>query len=69
MKIVLGTAVLAMMVSLDGDGSTTYMITVTAMLPLYVRLGISRLVLACVIMLAGGVFVDILFGVVPFAMH
>jgi CitMHS family citrate-Mg2+:H+ or citrate-Ca2+:H+ symporter len=56
MKIVLGTAVLAMMVSLDGDGSTTYMITVTAMLPLYVRLGISRLVLACVIMLAGGVF-------------
>lgn len=56
MKIVVGTAVLAMVVSLDGDGSTTYMITVSAMLPLYMRLGISRLVLACVIMLAGGVF-------------
>jgi citrate-Mg2+:H+ or citrate-Ca2+:H+ symporter, CitMHS family len=56
MKIVVGTAVLAMFVSLDGDGSTTYMITVSAMLPLYKRLGISRLVLACVIMLAGGVF-------------
>ncbi len=55
MKIVVGTAVLAMFVSLDGDGSTTYMITVAAMLPLYKRLGISRLVLACVIMLAGGV--------------
>ncbi|KQW93677.1 citrate:proton symporter [Massilia sp. Root418] len=56
LKIVVGTAVLAMIVSLDGDGATTYMITVSAMLPLYKRLGISRLVLACVIMLAGGVF-------------
>jgi CitMHS family citrate-Mg2+:H+ or citrate-Ca2+:H+ symporter len=56
MKIVVGTAALAMLVSLDGDGATTYMITVAAMLPLYKRLGMSRLVLACVIMLAGGVF-------------
>jgi CitMHS family citrate-Mg2+:H+ or citrate-Ca2+:H+ symporter len=56
MKVVVGTTVLAMLVSLDGDGATTYMLTVSAMLPLYQRLGISRLVLACVIMLAGGVF-------------
>jgi CitMHS family citrate-Mg2+:H+ or citrate-Ca2+:H+ symporter len=56
LKIVVGTAVLAMFISLDGDGATTYMITVSAMLPLYVRLGMSRLILACVIMLAGGVF-------------
>ena len=56
LKIVVGTALLAMFVSLDGDGSTTYMITVSAMLPLYTRLGMSRLVLACIIMLAGGVF-------------
>ncbi len=56
MRIVVGTAVLAMFVSLDGDGATTYMITVAAMLPLYQRLGMSRLILACVIMLAGGVF-------------
>lgn len=56
MKIVVGTTVLAMLVSLDGDGATTYMLTVSAMLPLYKRFGISRLVLACVIMLAGGVF-------------
>jgi CitMHS family citrate-Mg2+:H+ or citrate-Ca2+:H+ symporter len=55
-KIVVGTAALAMFVSLDGDGATTYMITVAAMLPLYQRLGMSHLVLACVIMLAGGVF-------------
>jgi len=53
MKIVVGTFILAVMVSLDGDGSTTYMITCAAMLPLYKRLGISRLVLACVVMMAG----------------
>ena len=55
-KIVVGTAALAMLVSLDGDGATTYMITVSAMLPLYRRLGMNQLILACVIMLAGGVF-------------
>ena len=54
-KVVVGTAVLALLVSLDGDGSTTYMITVGAMLPLYQRLGIRRIILACVTMLAGGV--------------
>ena len=53
--VVLGTAALALVVSLDGDGSTTYMITTAAMLPLYRRLGIRPLVLACVTMLAGGV--------------
>ena len=55
MKIVVGTAVLALAVSLDGDGSTTYMITTAAMLPLYRRLGMRPLNLACVTMLAGGV--------------
>jgi citrate-Mg2+:H+ or citrate-Ca2+:H+ symporter, CitMHS family len=54
-KVVMGTAALALIVSLDGDGSTTYMITTAAMLPLYRRLGIRPLVLACVTMMAGGV--------------
>ncbi len=54
-KVVVGTAALALIVSLDGDGSTTYMITAAAMLPLYRRLGIRPLVLACVTMMAGGV--------------
>ena len=54
-KVVVGTAVLALIVSLDGDGSTTYMITAAAMLPLYRKLGIRPLVLACVTMMAGGV--------------
>lgn len=54
-KIVIGTAVLALLVSLDGDGSTTYMIVVAAMLPLYKRLNMNPLILTAVTMLAGGV--------------
>lgn len=34
-KIAMGTVVLASMVALDGDGTTTFIITVTAMMPLY----------------------------------
>lgn len=52
-KIVVGTCALALFVSLDGDGSTTYLITTTAMLPLYTRLKMDRLVMASVIMQAG----------------
>ena len=55
MKVVVGTAVLALFASLDGDGSTTYMITTAAMLPLYRKLNMRPLVLACVTMLASGV--------------
>jgi CitMHS family citrate-Mg2+:H+ or citrate-Ca2+:H+ symporter len=54
-KILMGTAVLAAAVSLDGDGSTTYMITVASMLPLYRRVGMDPLKLTCVTILAGGV--------------
>lgn len=55
LKVIMGTAALAAFVSLDGDGSTTYMITVAAMLPLYRRLGMNALNLTCVTILAGGV--------------
>lgn len=55
LKVVVGTAVLAAVISLDGDGATTYMITVAAMLPLYQRLGMNALNLTCVTMLASGV--------------
>jgi len=55
LKIIVGTAVLAFVSSLDGDGSTTYMITTAAMLPLYRRMGMRLLNLACVTMLAGGI--------------
>lgn len=55
LKVVFGTAVLAAVVSLDGDGSTTYMIVVASMLPLYRQLGMNALNLTCVTMLASGV--------------
>ena len=46
LKILVGTVLLTGVVALDGDGSTTFMIVCTAMLPLYDRLGISRITLA-----------------------
>ncbi|WP_321835190.1 CitMHS family transporter [Pseudomonas kulmbachensis] len=55
LKISVGTAVLALVVSLDGDGATTYMICVAAMLPLYSRIGMSPRIMAGLIILAGGV--------------
>ncbi|MGW9440234.1 CitMHS family transporter [Streptomyces sp. NPDC055607] len=54
-RIVVGTAVLAAIVSLDGDGSTTFMITVSAMYPLYKRLGMSLVVMTGVAATANGV--------------
>ncbi len=53
-KVALGTAVLAGAVSLDGDGSTTFIITTSAMLPIYLRLGMSPVVLTCVAGLMNG---------------
>lgn len=55
MKAVVFAALLAGLVSLDGDGSTTYMITVTAMLPLFKRLRLEPLSLTCVVILAASV--------------
>ncbi|WP_332765468.1 CitMHS family transporter [Phenylobacterium sp.] len=54
-RIVVGSAVLALLVSMDGDGSTTYLICCTAMIPLYRRMGLNPLILACLLMLACGV--------------
>ncbi|MET9676305.1 citrate:proton symporter [Streptomyces sp. NPDC006482] len=55
LRVVVGTAVLAAIVSLDGDGSTTFMITVSAMYPLYKRLGMSLVVMTGVAATANGV--------------
>ncbi|MFD7839736.1 CitMHS family transporter [Streptomyces sp. NPDC059761] len=54
-RVVVGTALLAAIVSLDGDGSTTFMITVSAMYPLYKRLGLSLVVMTGVAATANGV--------------
>lgn len=53
-KLVLGTAVLASIVSLDGDGSTTFILTTSALLPLYLKFGVSPVVLTVVAGLANG---------------
>ncbi|MFG2136915.1 CitMHS family transporter [Streptomyces sp. NPDC048650] len=55
LRVVVGTALLAAIVSLDGDGSTTFMITVSALYPLYKRLKMSLVVMTGVAATANGV--------------
>lgn len=54
-RIVVGTALLALLVHLDGSGAVTFLVTIPAMRPLYDRLGMDRRVLACVASMAAGV--------------
>jgi len=54
-RIVVATAVVAALVHLDGAGAVTFLVTVTAFLPVYERLGLDRRVLACVVAAAAGV--------------
>ena len=54
-RIIIGSALLALIVSLDGDGSSTYLLCVTAMLPLHSRLGINPLILPCVTMMGNSI--------------
>jgi citrate-Mg2+:H+ or citrate-Ca2+:H+ symporter, CitMHS family len=54
-RIVPGTALLALLIHLDGSGAITFLITIPAMLPLYERLDIDKRILACVASLAAGV--------------
>ena len=60
-KIAIGTAVIAMTVALDGDGTTTHMITISAMLALYLRIGMNPLILATISLLS----VSIMSGMTP----
>ena len=54
-RIVPGTALLALLVHLDGSGAVVFLVTIPALLPLYEKVGIDRRILACVISLAAGV--------------
>lgn len=54
-RVVVGTAILAGIVHLDGSGAVTFMVTIPAMLPLYERMHIDKRVLACVVAMAAGV--------------
>ena len=54
-RIVMGSALLALLIHLDGSGAVCFLIAIPAMLPLYEKLGMDRRVLACVVSLAAGV--------------
>lgn len=54
-RIVVGTALLALLVHLDGSGAVTFLVTIPVMLPLYNRLKMDRRVLACAVSMAAGV--------------
>jgi CitMHS family citrate-Mg2+:H+ or citrate-Ca2+:H+ symporter len=54
-RLCLASAALPMLVALDGDGSTTFLISITALTPLHRRLGLRKTVLPGVVALAAGV--------------
>jgi CitMHS family citrate-Mg2+:H+ or citrate-Ca2+:H+ symporter len=54
-RIVPGSALLALLVHLDGSGAVVFLVTVPALLPLYRQVGIDRRILACVVSMAAGV--------------
>ena len=54
LKVILGTAVLTMIVHLDGDGTATFMIVLSAFLPIYKRLKINKLMLPSIVALSVG---------------
>ena len=54
-RITVGTALLALIIHLDGSGAVTIMLTVPAMMPLYDRLGMDRRILALIIAMSAGV--------------
>ena len=53
-KVALGSALLAMIVHLDGSGASTFLIAVPAFIPVYDRLQMKRTTLACIVALAAG---------------
>jgi CitMHS family citrate-Mg2+:H+ or citrate-Ca2+:H+ symporter len=54
LKVILGTAILTMIVHLDGDGTATFMIVMSAFLPIYRQLKINRLMLPGIVALSVG---------------
>ena len=53
--IVPGTAMLALLLHLDGSGAVVFLVAIPTMLPLYQELGMDRRVLACTVSMAAGV--------------
>src|SRR3954462_7056788 len=52
---VIASAARTAVVSLDGEGSTTFIIVTSALLPVFLRLGMSPVVLTCVTAITNGV--------------
>lgn len=53
-RIALASAILAMIVHLDGSGAVTFLVAVPAMLPLYDKLEMKRTTLATIVALTAG---------------
>jgi CitMHS family citrate-Mg2+:H+ or citrate-Ca2+:H+ symporter len=53
-KIAIGTAVVTMCVHLDGDGAATFLITLSAFLPIYRRIGMRPITLTAIVALGAG---------------
>lgn len=53
-RLAVGTALLTSVVSLDGDGSTTFIIVASSLLPLYLRLGMSPVTLTVIAAIGNG---------------
>jgi CitMHS family citrate-Mg2+:H+ or citrate-Ca2+:H+ symporter len=53
--ITVGTYIIALIGHLDGAGATTFLLTVPAMLPIYEKMSMRRVVLACVVAMGAGV--------------
>ncbi|MDH2125926.1 citrate:proton symporter [Pantoea brenneri] len=53
-KIFFGTVLLGFIVALDGDSATVYMIVLSAFLPIYERIGLSKLKSACLLLQCTG---------------
>jgi CitMHS family citrate-Mg2+:H+ or citrate-Ca2+:H+ symporter len=54
-RIVMGSALLAAVVHLEGSGAVTFLVAIPALLPLYERLRMDKRILACVVAMAAGV--------------
>jgi len=54
-KILMGTALLALLIHLDGSGAVCFLITIPAMLPIYERLKMDKRLLCLMVSMAAGV--------------
>lgn len=61
-RLAVGTALLTSIVSLDGDGSTTFIIVTSAFLPIYLRIGMRPWALTCIAATANGILNTVPWG-------